>query len=398
MYNIDIAKNINKKDIGFFAIPFFNATVSFIKIILITMFFIDRSNIAQIENINLIMETVSFALISPLFSIFKEKNKNLNASIFIKSTLFFSIFSLIIIFSMKQIENLLNISNLTTFLRIAVVGMIFSFILTFLQVLVSVNIPEKLFGLAFIKVLISVTAMLTLYPIFKDYGVLYAEIFINFLCIVIYLTICYKKDLLDFKNVKNIKTNLASNSIYTLIQTVIDTVALVFFLKAYVNKIGFAGDFWFMEHAITMAYFLIINGFCEKIKSTQTNRVSKTLIINTFKVIIFITILMPVWINVGYLLGLEKDNTGLFILFSFMSIPKMITSIFYSWFISVGEQKYTIISSIINIFVHIAIFSYLNLNNMLLNYSHFLFVYGVLMMGRMVGMIISYIVCTKDKI
>ena len=387
---------VKKSDIGFFSVPIFNAITSLAKIIIIMMFAINTSMIAQIENISMILEMVSFALISPLFFIFKKQNKNLNSNIFLKSITIFLIFSLLIIFLIEPIQNVLNIKDMTTFLRIAVIGIFLSFILTFLQTMISVNKPEILLKLAAVKTFIAILLMITLFSKFGEFGVLYAEISINFICIIIAASICIKENFFEIKNIKNEKINLLNNSGIVLVQTIIDTTATVFFLKAYINKISFAGDFWFMDRAITMAYFLIINGFCEKIKSVKTEYMTRKLLTNILKIIILITLLMPLWINLGYLLGLPKENTQLFILFALMSMPKMITSLFYSWFISSGKQIYTIFPAIVNLIVCIIIFTILNRFNIFLNYYDFLIVYGILLSIKMLTMVLSYIFCIKQ--
>ena len=382
---------IQKLKLEYYSIPLCNTFFSFFKIWLISMLVINTNHIAQIENISLISEIFSFALISPLFAKFKIGDKNLNSNLFIKSFCLFGSFIGIINVFLPQIEMLLYLSDMTLFLRVATVSFLCNFILTFLQTLVCVELPDKLIKLSILKTSVAVITAAIFYTYFGEFGVLYAEIVATLIVTSVYAGICIKKELFEIFNFKNIKADVGISSSTALLQTTADTIAVVFFLKAYINKISFAGDFWLMNSIFSSACLLIINGYCEKMKSINVGCIKKSTITSIFKTIFLVVLLMPVWLFIGQLLGLPERLKGLFVIFVIINIPKMITSVFHAWFISNGKQEYTIAPAFTNLISHAFVFSFLGTQSI----AFFLFIYGGILIVQMVAMIISYMFLQK---
>ena len=116
-----------------------------IKMNIVSVNDVDINILGQMEWFDLIDEVITTMLIVPLYSLLsKEKSKYKNGTAFLTSFIIYLFFTLIIVFHLTRITSFMNAEYAKEYLLLQSISLIFSFVLTFIVLLLTINSDYKI--------------------------------------------------------------------------------------------------------------------------------------------------------------------------------------------------------------------------------------------------------------
>ena len=358
---------------------------------------VDINILGQMEWFDLIDEVIATMLIVPLYSLLsKEKSKYKSGIAFLTSFLMYLLFTIIIVYHIAGITRFMNAEYAKEYLLLQTASLMFSFILTFVVLLLTINSNHKLVWILIIIKVVMLSICDYIYiSRFKEIGAAYSEILVNALLSVISIYIVISKGYIGLK-----RTELSffhewfQIGKFAGIQIFLDNFIYAIMIVKMVNVVNEAGNYWVANNFIWGWLLVPVTCFSELIKKNNLPSISFK---NTWKYGVMIiglwVITMPFWsIFINKAMAVDSNQIMPIVM---MSIPFYLTYIVSAfidaWFISKGKTVYNmIISLIVNIVYYGIVFVLFRNGAFTMNMNFIIYMFGV---GMVVHMVLSIVFC-----
>ena len=360
---------------------------------------VDINILGQMEWFDLIDEVITTMLIVPLYSLLsKEKSKFKNGIAFLASVIIYLFFTIFVVLHITVITRFMNAEYAKDYLLLQTISLMFSFILTFIVLLLTINSDHKLvWALIIIKVIMLSICDYILIGKFKDIGAAYSEIFVNGLLSVISVYLIIRRGYISIE-----RTGISFfNEWFQIgrfagIQIFLDNFIYAIMIVKIVNAVNEAGNYWVANNFIWGWLLVPVTCFSELIKKNNLSSVSfKNTWIYGLAIVGLWIITMPFWsIFINKAMAVDSNKIMPIVM---LNIPFYITYIISAfidaWFISKGRTIYNmIISLVVNIVYYGIAYILFRRNIFTLNMNFIIYMFGVGMVVHMMLSIILYLI------
>ena len=356
---------------------------------------VDINVLGQMEWFDLIDEVITTMLIVPLyFLLSKEKSKYKNGIAFLTSFIIYLFFTIIVALHITSITRFMNAEYAKEYLLLQTASLMFSFILTFIVLLLTIYSDHKLVWILIIIKVVMLSICDYIYiSRFKDIGAAYSEILVNALLSVVSIYIVISKGYIGFKRMKlSFFNEWFQIGRFAGIQIFLDNFIYAIMIVKMVNVVNEAGNYWVANNFIWGWLLVPVTCFSELIKKNNLPSISFK---NTWKYGLMIiglwVITMPFWsIFINKAMAVDSNQIMPIVM---MSIPFYLTYIVSAfidaWFISKGKTIYNMITSlIVNIVYYGIVFVLFRNGAFKMNMNFIIYMFGG---GMLVHMILSMV-------
>ena len=360
---------------------------------------VDINILGQMEWFDLIDEVITTMLIIPLYSLLSnEKSKNKNGIAFLTSFLIYLIFTIVVAYQITGITRFMNAEYAKQYLIMQTISLVFSFIITFVVLLLTINSDHKIVWiLTIVKVIILVICDYILIGKYKDIGAAYSEIFVNVLLSIFSIGIIVRKGYIGIKRIElSFFNEWFQIGKFTGIQIYLDNFIYAIIIVKMVNAVNEAGNYWVANNFIWGWLLVPVICFSELIKKNNLPYISfKNTWRYGFAIAALWIITMPFWsVFINKAMSVDSNQIMPIVM---MSIPFYLTYIVSAfidaWFISKGKTIYNmIISLIVNIVYYGIVFILFKSGLFTMNMNFIIYMFGGGMVVHMILSIILYFV------
>ena len=363
---------------------------------------VDINILGQTEWFDLIDEVITTTLIVPLYALLsKENSKYKNGIAFLTSFIIYLLFTLIIVFHITRITSFMNAEYAKEYLLLQSISLIFSFVLTFVVLLLTISSNHKfVWVLIIVKVILLSICDYIFISRFKDIGAAYSEILVNVLLVIFSIAHIVSKGYIGFKRVElSFFNEWFQIGKFAGIQIFLDNFIYAIMIVKMVNAVNEAGNYWVANNFIWGWLLVPVICFSELIKKNNLASISFK---NTWKYSLMIVCLwlitMPFWDGfINKAMAVDSNQIMPIVMKSMPFYLTYIVSAFIdAWFISKGKTIYNmIISLIVNIVYYGIVFVLFKNGIFTINMNFIIYMFGVGMVAHMVLSIIIYHVDIK---
>ena len=358
---------------------------------------VDINILGQMEWFDLIDEVITTMLIVPLYSLLsKEKSKYKNGIAFLTSVLIYLFFTIMIVRHITGITRFMNAEYAKEYLLLQSISLVFSFVLTFVVLLLTINSDHKLVWiLIIVKVIMLSICDSILIGKYKDIGAAYSEILVNVLLSVVSICLVICKGYIGLKRTElSFFNEWFQIGKFAGIQIFLDNFIYAIMIVKMVNAVNEAGNYWVANNFIWGWLLVPVTCFSELIKKNNLPSISFK---NTWEYGLMIiglwVITMPFWsIFINKAMAVDSNQIMPIVM---MSIPFYLTYIVSAfidaWFISKGKTVYNMIISLIVNIVYYGIIYILFKNGVFtMNMNFIIYMFGGGMLVHMGLSIVLY--------
>ena len=363
---------------------------------------VDINILGQMEWFDLIDEVITTMLIVPLYSLLsKEKSKYYNGVAFVTSFLIYLIFTIIIIFHITNITRFMNAEYAKEYLFLQTISLIFSFVLSFVVLLLTINSDYKLVWILItVKVVMLCVCDYILISKFKDIGAAYSEILVNILLSIFSICLMVKKGYIGLKRSKlSFFSEWFQIGKFAGIQIFLDNFIYAIMIVKMVNAVNEAGNYWVANNFIWGWLLVPVICFSELIKKNNLPSISFK---NTWKYGLSIVVLwfmtMPFWNRfISVAMAVDSSKIMPIVMMSMPFYLTYIVSVFIdAWFISKGKTIYNMfISVIVNVIYYGIVYILFKNGIFTMNMNFIIYMFGGGMVVHMMLSIIIYLIEIK---
>ena len=365
---------------------------------------VDINILGQMEWFDLIDEVITTMLVVPLYSLLsKEKSKYKNGIAFLTSFLIYLLFIIMIVYHITGITRFMNAEYAKEYLLLQSISLVFSFLLTFVVLLLTINSDHKLVWiLIIVKVIMLSICDSILIGKYKDIGAAYSEIFVNVLLSIFSIVLIISKGYIGLKRTKlSFFNEWFQIGKFAGIQIFLDNLIYAIIIVKMVNAVNEAGNYWVANNFIWGWLLVPVTCFSELIKKNNLSTINFK---NAWKYALVIVglwiITMPFWeIFINKAMAVDSDRIMPIVMLNIPFYLTYIVSAFIdAWFISKGKTIYNmIISLIVNIVYYGIVFVLFRNGAFKMNMNFIIYMFGGGMVVHMILSIILYFV-EFDKI
>ncbi|MBR1455446.1 MAG: hypothetical protein IJ593_12515 [Lachnospiraceae bacterium] len=365
---------------------------------------VDINILGQMEWFDLIDEVITTVLVVPLYSLLsKEKSKYKNGIAFLTSVLIYLFFTIMIVRHITGITRFMNAEYAKEYLLLQTISLIFSFILTFVVLLLTINSDHKLVWiLIIVKVIMLSICDSILIGKYKDIGAAYSGILVNVLLSIFSVFFIASKGYIGLKRTElSFFNEWFQIGKFAGIQIFLDNFIYAIMIVKMVNAVDEAGNYWVANNFIWGWLLVPVTCFSELIKKNNLPTISFK---NTWRYGLMIAglwvITMPFWsVFINKAMAVDSNQIMPIVMMSIPFYLTYIVSVFIdAWFISKGKTIYNmIISLIVNIVYYGIVFILFKNDLFTMNMNFIIYMFGGGMVVHMILTIILYFV-ESDKI
>lgn len=358
---------------------------------------VDINILGQMEWFDLIDEVITTMLIVPLYSLLsKEKSKYKNGIAFLTSLLIYLIFTIMIVYHITGITRFMNAEYAKEYLLLQSISLVFSFVLTFVVLLLTINSDHKLVWiLIIVKVIMLSICDSILIGKYKDIGAAYSEILVNVILSIFSIWLIVRKGYIGVKRIElSFFNEWFQIGKFTGLQIFLDNFIYAIIIVKMVNAVNEAGNYWVANNFIWGWLLVPVTCFSELIKKNNLPSVSFK---NTWKYGLMIiglwVITMPFWsVFINKAMSVDSNQIMPIVM---MSIPFYLTYIVSAfidaWFISKGKTIYNMmISLLVNIVYYGIVFVLFKNDIFTINMNFIIYMFGGGMLAHMGLSIVLY--------
>ena len=363
---------------------------------------VDINILGQMEWFDLIDEVITTMLVVPLYSLLsKEKSKYKNGIAFLTSFLIYLLFTIVVVLNMTRITSFMNAEYAKEYLALQTISLLFSFILTFVVLLLTINSDHKLvWFLIILRLLLLSICDYVFIGRFKDIGAAYSEIFVNVLLSIFSIYLIVKKDYIGIKRTElSFFNEWFQIGKFSGIQIFLDNFIYAIMIVKMVNAVNESGNYWVANNFIWGWLLVPVVCFSELIKKNNLDYLSFK---NTWKYGIVIVaiwfVTMQCWdMFITKAMAVNSNEIMPIVMLNIPFYLTYIVSVFIdSWFISKGKTIYNmIISLIVNIVYYGIVYYLFNIGVFIMNMSFIIYMFGIGMIVHMVLSLIIYYIDSK---
>ena len=363
---------------------------------------VDINILGQMEWFDLIDEVITTMLVVPLYSLLsKAKSKYKNGIAFLTSFLIYLLFTIMIVYHITGITHFMIAEYAKEYLLLQSISLVFSFVLTFVVLLLTINSDHKLVWiLIIVKVIMLSICDSILIGKYKDIGAAYSEILVNVLLSIFSVFLIISKGYIGLRRTElSFFNEWFQIGKFAGIQIFLDNLIYAIIIVKMVNSVNEAGNYWVANNFIWGWLLVPVMCFAELIKKNSLINLSFK---NTWKYALLIVILwivtIPFWevfidktmaVNSNNILPIVMQNMPFYLTY-------IVSAFIDAWFISKGKTIYNmLISLIVNIVYYGIIYMLFNRNIFTMNMRFIIYMFGGGMVVHMVLSIIIYYVDIK---
>lgn len=360
---------------------------------------VDINILGQMEWFDLIDEVITTMLVVPLYSLLsKEKSKYKNGIAFLTSFLIYLLFTIMIVGHITGITRFMNAEYAKEYLLLQTISLIFSFILTFVVLLLTINSDHKLVWiLIIVKVIMLSICDSILIGKFKDIGAAYSEILVNVLLSIFSVFLIVSKGYIGLKRTElSFFNEWFQIGKFAGVQIFLDNFIYAIMIVKMVNAVNEAGNYWVANNFIWGWLLVPVTCFSELIKKNNLPTINFK---NAWKYALVIVglwiITMPFWeIFINKAMAVDSDRIMPIVMLNIPFYLTYIVSAFIdAWFISKGKTIYNmIISLIVNVVYYGIIYILFSRNVFMMNMHFIIYMFGGGMVVHMILSMIFYVV------
>ena len=365
---------------------------------------VDINILGQMEWFDLIDEVITTMLIVPLYSLLsKEKSKYRNGVALLTSIIIYLLFTIIIALHMTTITRFMNAEYAKEYLLLQTISLMFSFILTFVVLLLTINSNHKLvWMLIVVKVMLLCICDYVFIGRFKDIGAAYSEIFVNVLLAIFSVLLVINKNYIGIKKIGlQFFKEWFQIGKFSGIQIFLDNFIYAIMIVKMVNVVNESGNYWVANNFIWGWLLVPVTCFSELIKKNNLSSISFK---NTWRYGLAImglwVITMPFWsIFINKAMAVNSNKIMPIVM---LSIPFYLTYIISAfidaWFISKGKTNYNlIISFIVNVVYYGILYILFRRDVFIMSMNFIIYMFGGGMVVHTVLSIIIYYIDIKKN-
>lgn len=360
---------------------------------------VDINILGQMEWFDLIDEVLVTMLIVPLYSILtKEYSKYKNGLAMLTSLILYLLFTILIVIHISGISNFMNADYAKDYLLLQSISLIFSFVLTFVILLLTINNDYNLvWTLIIVKVILLCIFDFVLINKYKDIGAAYSGILVNIVLSILALSFIIFNGYVGIKKVDlQFFNGWFQIGKFAGIQIFLDNFIYALMIVKMVNAVNESGHYWVANNFIWGWLLVPVICFSELIKKNNLASISFK---NTWKYSLMIVglwiITMPFWDGfINKAMAVDSNQIMPIVMKSMPFYLTYIVSAFFdAWFISKGKTIYNmIISLIVNVAYYGIIYILFSRNVFMLNMNFIIYMFGGGMVVHMILSIIIYFV------
>lgn len=360
---------------------------------------VDINILGQMEWFDLMDEVITTMLIVPLYSLLsKEKSKYMNGIAFLTSVLIYLFFTIMIVRHITGITRFMNAEYAKEYLLLQSISLVFSFVLTFVVLLLTINSDHKLVWiLIIVKVIMLSICDSILIGKYKDIGAAYSEILVNVLLSVVSICLVICKGYIGLKRTElSFFNEWFQIGKFAGIQIFLDNFIYAIMIVKMVNAVNEAGNYWVANNFIWGWLLVPVNCFSELIKKNNLPSISFK---NTWRYGLMIVglwvITMPFWsIFINKAMAVDSNVIMPIVMLNMPFYITYIVSAFLdAWFISKGKTVYNMIISLIVNIVYYGIIYILFKNGVFtMNMNFIIYMFGGGMVVHMILTMVFYAV------
>lgn len=260
---------------------------------------VDINILGQMEWFDLIDEVLVTMLIVPLYSILtKEYSKYKNGLAMLTSLILYLLFTILIVIHISGISNFMNADYAKDYLLLQSISLIFSFVLTFVILLLTINNDYNLvWTLIIVKVILLCIFDFVLINKYKDIGAAYSGILVNIVLSILALSFIIFNGYVGIKKVDlQFFNGWFQIGKFAGIQIFLDNFIYALMIVKMVNAVNESGNYWVANNFIWGWLLVPVICFLELIKKNNLASISFK---NTWKYSLMIVglwiITMPFW-------------------------------------------------------------------------------------------------------
>ena len=358
---------------------------------------VDINILGQMEWFDLIDEVITTMLIVPLYSLLsKEKSKYKNGIAFLTSVLIYLFFTIMIVRHITGITSFMNAEYAKEYLLLQSISLVFSFVLTFVVLLLTINSDHKLVWILIIVkvIMLSICDSILIWK-YKDIGAAYSEILVNVLLSIFSVFLIISKGYIGLRRTElSFLNEWFQIGKFAGLQIFLDNLIYAIIIVKMVNAVNEAGNYWVANNFIWGWLLVPVTCFSELIKKNNLSSISFK---NTWRYGLMIVglwvIIMPFW-SIFINKAMAVDSNGIMPIVM-LNMPFYITYIVSAfldaWFISKGKTIYNmIISLIVNVVYYGIIYILFSRNVFAMNMSFIIYMFGGGMLVHMILSILLY--------
>ena len=354
---------------------------------------VDINIIGQMEWFDLIDEVITTVLIIPLYSVLtNDYSKYKNGVAFLTSFVIYLIFTILIDLHISKFAFFMNAEYAKDYLLLQSISLMFSFILNFVILLLTINSDHNIvWRLTIIKIImLAICDYLFIYK-YKDIGAAYSEIFVNVVLSIFAIWLIFNKGYIAVKKIElSFFCNWFQIGKYAGIQIFLDNFVYAIMIVKMVNAVNESGNYWVANNFIWGWLLLPVMCFSEIIKKNNLKKLNYK---NTWKfailIVIFWFVTIPFWglfIKKGMAVDSDKILPIVMLNMPFY-LTYIVASFIDSWFISKGKTVYNMFTSIFVNIVYYGIVYIMYKNNFFtMNMNFIIYMFGI---GMIIHMILS---------
>ena len=360
---------------------------------------VDINILGQMEWFDLIDEVVTTMLIIPLYSILtKNYSKYKNGIAILTSFIIYLLFTVLIVIHISGISSFMNADYAKDYLLLQSISLIFSFVLNFVILLLTINNDYILvWTLIIVKVILLSIFDYVLINKYKDIGAAYSEIFVNIVLSVFALGFIILKGYIGIKRVGlQFFNEWLHVGKFAGIQILLDNYIYALMIVKMVNAVNESGNYWVANNFIWGWLLVPVMCFAELIKKNNLINLSFK---NTWKYALLIVMLwivtLPFWgVFIDKAMAVNTNNILPIVMQNMLFYLTYIVSAFIdAWFISKGKTTYNmLISMIVNIVYYGIIYILFNRNIFTMDIRFIIYMFGGGMVVHMVLSMLFYLI------
>ena len=358
---------------------------------------VDINILGQMEWFDLIDEVITTTLIIPLYSMLKNNySKYRNGMAFITSVIVYLVFTIFIVIYMSQITRFMNAEYAKEYLLLQSISLLFSFVLSFVILLLTINSDYRLIRtLIIVRVLLLSICDIVFIGRFKDIGAAYSEIIVNIILSICAICIIISKGYIGIKNIElSFFNEWVRVGKFAGVQIFLDNFIYAIMIVKMVNAVNESGNYWVANNFIWGWLLVPVMCFAELIKKNNLDNISFK---NTWKyglVIVALWIItLPFWGKfIDKAMAVDSNSIMSIVMLNMPFYLTYIVSAFIdAWFISKGKTYYNmIISLVVNIVYYGIVYILFNRNLFTMNMNFIIYMFGIGMVVHMILSIIFY--------
>lgn len=361
---------------------------------------VDINILGQMEWFDLIDETITTALIVPLYSILKPDKSDANKTgfAFKISFLIYFIFTIIIASKISTISKFMQAEYATSYLFLQTFSMLIQFISTFMILVLTLNNASKEINTLIISKLVCLSTFDFIFiREFNNMGAAYSEIIANLIIATAAFTLVYKRKYISFRNRNNnFVKEWIERGIPVGVQIFLDNFIYAVMIVRMVNIVNESGNYWVATNFIWGWLLVPVLCFTEIIKKNDLDKL-------TFKnawrcgayIIMTWLITVPFWrIFIKNSMSTDDNQIWPIVITSMPFYLTYIVSAFIdAWFVSKGKTRLTMyISLFVNLVYYGMVFILFKANVFYIDMNFIILMFGFGMIVHMLLSILFYVI------